>query len=71
MAKYDRYQWAVPPAPIPEEEISETITTDAVVVGAGFSGCALRAAAMRSATGIRSSPSSTVRRSIPTGAPTV
>ena len=40
MAKYDRYQWAVPPAPIPEEEISETITTDAVVVGAGFSGCA-------------------------------
>lgn len=40
MGKYDRYQWAVPPAPIPEEDIAETITTDAVIVGAGFSGCA-------------------------------
>ena len=40
MGKYDRYQWAVPPAPIPEEDIAETITTDAIIVGAGFSGCA-------------------------------
>ncbi len=40
MGKYDRYKWATPPAPIPENEIKETVTTDAVIVGAGFAGCA-------------------------------
>lgn len=40
MGKYDRYQWAAAPAPISEDQITETIRTDAIVVGAGFSGCA-------------------------------
>ena len=40
MGRYDGYAWAQPPAPVPDEQIVETIDTDVVIVGAGFSGCA-------------------------------
>ena len=39
-------QWAIPPASIPDDKVTEELETDIVVVGAGFAGvtCALRAA---------------------------
>ena len=38
--------WAVPPAPIPDEEINKRLDADVVIIGAGIAGvsCALRAA---------------------------
>ncbi len=38
MGKFDKYSWGTPPKPIPEEEITKTVTCDVVIVGAGLSG---------------------------------
>jgi succinate dehydrogenase/fumarate reductase flavoprotein subunit len=37
------YSWETPPAPIPENEIAETLTADVVVIGGGISGLAAAA----------------------------
>lgn len=38
MAKYDKYSWGTPPASISDDEITDTITSDVVIVGAGLAG---------------------------------
>ena len=38
--KQRHYSWETPPPPIPEESISETITTEVVIIGGGISGLA-------------------------------
>ncbi len=40
MNRYEKYSWAQSPEPIPEEQITETVTCDAVICGAGMSGIA-------------------------------
>jgi len=37
------YSWETPPAPIPENEIAETVTSDVLVIGGGISGLAASA----------------------------
>lgn len=40
-----RYAWETPPAPIPEEQIAETLTADVVVIGGGIAGLGIGARA--------------------------
>ncbi|MDR0838278.1 MAG: FAD-binding protein [Oscillospiraceae bacterium] len=44
-AKVKRWSWEMPPEPIPESEITETIEADAIIVGGGISGLATAARA--------------------------
>jgi succinate dehydrogenase/fumarate reductase flavoprotein subunit len=40
-----RWSWEMPPDPIPEEQISETVEADAIIIGGGISGLATAARA--------------------------
>jgi succinate dehydrogenase/fumarate reductase flavoprotein subunit len=41
--KVKRWTWETPPDPIPEEQISETVEADAIIIGGGISGLATAA----------------------------
>jgi succinate dehydrogenase/fumarate reductase flavoprotein subunit len=43
IARERNYSWETPPAPIPEEQIAETVETEIVIVGGGISGLAASA----------------------------
>lgn len=40
-----KYAWEIPPAPIPDSQIKETITTDIVIIGCGVAGATASASA--------------------------
>ena len=40
IAKSRNYPWETPPPPVPESEITDTVTSDVVIVGGGISGLA-------------------------------